>query len=278
MPMHVIKKINNNVALCIDSKGQELVAFGTGIGFPDTPYELTDMSRISRTYYNVDSSMYGLLNEIPAEIFEISGKLTDIAKSRLERKFNTNIVFSLADHINFAIKRIQTGISMRFTFSYDVEYLYPVEAELGNLALKLIRENCRIYLPKSEGTSIALHFINAEQPGEDVSEEDNFNQMVDSMTGVVERYFDIEINKSGFDYYRFCSHLRYFLKRLKENSQFDDQDIQLLEHIREKYPGAYQCVEKMIAHLPENLAEKCNEQELLYLTIYVIRLCNSQME
>lgn len=37
--MRVIKKINNNVALCLDSDNHELIAFGKGIGFPQIPYE-----------------------------------------------------------------------------------------------------------------------------------------------------------------------------------------------------------------------------------------------
>ena len=32
--MKVVKKINNNVAICLDSNNCELVAFGKGIGFP----------------------------------------------------------------------------------------------------------------------------------------------------------------------------------------------------------------------------------------------------
>lgn len=47
--MTVIKKINNNVAICRDGSQRELAAFGKGIGFPPTPYELTDLSKIDRT-------------------------------------------------------------------------------------------------------------------------------------------------------------------------------------------------------------------------------------
>ena len=43
--MKVIKKINNNVAVCIDNDGHELIAFGKGIGFPKIPYELTDLNK-----------------------------------------------------------------------------------------------------------------------------------------------------------------------------------------------------------------------------------------
>ncbi|MDR4947132.1 CAT RNA binding domain-containing protein [Neobacillus cucumis] len=30
--------MNNNAAICIDSAGNELVAIGTGMGFPPIPY------------------------------------------------------------------------------------------------------------------------------------------------------------------------------------------------------------------------------------------------
>ena len=31
--MRIIKKINNNVALCVDHSGREVVAMGKGLGF-----------------------------------------------------------------------------------------------------------------------------------------------------------------------------------------------------------------------------------------------------
>lgn len=51
--MQVIKKINNNVALCRDNNDRELIAFGKGIGFPKMPYTISDMSSIDRTFYCV---------------------------------------------------------------------------------------------------------------------------------------------------------------------------------------------------------------------------------
>lgn len=52
--MQIFKKINNNVALARDAKGRELVVFGKGIGFPAMPYELTDLSAVQRTFYDVN--------------------------------------------------------------------------------------------------------------------------------------------------------------------------------------------------------------------------------
>lgn len=63
--MKVIKKINNNVAIGLDGNGNEIILMGKGVGFPQTPYELKDMSVIDRTFYDIDSKYYGLLKEIP---------------------------------------------------------------------------------------------------------------------------------------------------------------------------------------------------------------------
>ena len=42
--MKIVKRINHNAALAIDDNGNELVILGKGVGFPKTPYELTDLS------------------------------------------------------------------------------------------------------------------------------------------------------------------------------------------------------------------------------------------
>lgn len=63
--MRVVKKVNNNVAVCIDSNGKELIAFGRGIGFPKTPYELDDLSKIDMTFYKLNRHFELLLTEIP---------------------------------------------------------------------------------------------------------------------------------------------------------------------------------------------------------------------
>ena len=67
--MEVYKKINNNVALARDAKGRELVVFGKGIGFASMPYELTDLSRIQRTFYDVNEKYFALLRDVPEPCF-----------------------------------------------------------------------------------------------------------------------------------------------------------------------------------------------------------------
>lgn len=136
--MKAIKKINNNVAICVDGNHKELVAFGKGIGFPQMPYEIKDIAQISMTFYKIDSRFYQLIEEIPEEIFEVSALIVDQARTKLKSSLNPNLVVSLADHLQFAIMRLKKYKKLEMMFSYDVEQLYPVETSIGKYALELI--------------------------------------------------------------------------------------------------------------------------------------------
>ena len=54
--MKLLKKINNNFALALDSKGTQIIVEGKGIGFRKMPEELADLSVISRTLLRSERS------------------------------------------------------------------------------------------------------------------------------------------------------------------------------------------------------------------------------
>ncbi|WP_019912956.1 CAT RNA binding domain-containing protein [Paenibacillus sp. HW567] len=131
--MKVTKKINNNVAICLDGNNKELIAFGKGIGFPATPYEITDLSVINMTFYRVDQRFYDLIGDIPENILEVTALIVDQARKCLMSPLNPNILVGLSDHINFAVIRLRKFKKMQMLFSYDIEQLYPKETELNNV-------------------------------------------------------------------------------------------------------------------------------------------------
>ena len=111
--MVVVKKINNNVAVCRDGNQRELIAFGKGIGFPSMPYELTDLNKIDRTFYNISQKYIPLLNDISTEIVDFTARqLTDI-QDKLPYETNPNLILTLADHLAFAMERVEKGSTSR---------------------------------------------------------------------------------------------------------------------------------------------------------------------
>lgn len=270
--MQVIKKINNNVVICLDNNNHELIAFGRGIGFPPTPYELNDISKIDRTYYGVNSSYLGLINEIPENIFKVSAKIVDMAVNYIDCELSSNLVFTLADHINFAIERNRANMNFKNPFLYDIQYFYEKEMDIGNLALKMIRRYLKVNLPEEEAGNIALHFINAEALNEKDKEFNFSDTIIEEVTHLIEKELDIRIKREDFNYSRFVSHLQYLIKRKDTAGNASSDNIKLCMEMKQEFPQIYQCVLKIRDYMAKKLEWELNEEEQLYLILHVNRL------
>ncbi|GAQ00836.1 transcriptional regulator [Companilactobacillus farciminis] len=278
--MRVVKKINNNVAVCLDSNGEELVAFGKGLGFGKMPYQLDDLNRISMTFYKLDFQYFQLLKEIPAEVFDVSAQIINEAKRILNKPLNPNVVFSLADHINFAIKRIKKYKDMQLPFSYDIEHLYPQETKVGAHALKIIKDRLNVSLPISEITAIAMHFVNSQYP-EEIKKQDkkSISELINQSTKILEQEFDINVNRQEFTYNRFIMHLRYYIKRIKTDKQINENDnLEMFELMKSKEPDIYVGAKRIADYIDKELSTNSNKDELFYLMIYVKRIVNKEIK
>lgn len=274
--MKVMKKINNNVAICIDDDNHELIAFGNGIGFHQMPYELRDLSIIWRTYYGVNPSYLHLFNEIPEEIFMISTKIIDLAKKHVVNGMNSNVIFTLADHINFAIERQKKNITLNMPFCYDIQHLYEKEMRVGELALGLIQKELKVHLPKEEAISIALHIINAESIQQNVENEANETQFIEALTELIEQDFSIQLNKKGFNYSRFVTHMQYLLKRSESDIRISSENKRLFTSMKETYAEVYACAEHINSYINTTLHWQLSEEEILYLMLHINRLCSRE--
>lgn len=274
--MKVIKKINNNVAVCMDNNNHELIAFGKGIGFPAMPYELEDLSKIDRTYYGVNENRLNLLNQIPEDVFEMSAKIVDYANGIIENELNPNIVFTLADHINFALERYKKGLAIKIPFSYDIQYLYETEMNIGEKAVKYINRKKKTVLSKDEAISIALHFVNAENMEIKKSGKIDESSIIDDITEIIEKKFEFSIDKDGFNYSRFVSHMQYLLKRQESNISVESDNEKIFMMLKEEYHSTYECVLDIGEYIERELGWKLNNEELLYLILHINRLCSRE--
>lgn len=270
--MQVIKKVNNNVAICLDSSNREIVAFGNGIGFPQVPYELQDLSIIKHTYYDVDDRYIGLLNELPEEVMEVASQIVEMARNSLQGELNSNVVFTLADHLAFAIERTKQHIDIKNPLTYDLKHLYPVEMKIGKKALQLIRETLDVQLSESEITSIALHLINAENGLGDINDTVRITKMANDITLIVRDFYDMEIDESGLAFSRFVVHLHYLMIRFSSKTVIEQANQSLYDFTKLKYPKTYQCLLKIKQYMETRCQMELNEDEELYLMIHLNRL------
>ncbi|MEF9921180.1 PRD domain-containing protein [Anaerorhabdus sp.] len=269
--MKLLKSINNNVALCVDSDGNQLVVFGKGVGFHKTSDEV-ELSKIERTYYDVDVSYIAMINELPEDIIKISDKIVFYARTLLDSNISSNLVFTLADHIHFCIQRYKKNLVLNLPITNDIEQLFEKEMEIGRYGVNLIKENYKILLPKEEMASIAIHIINAQEK-EKSSVNVESDELINEITTIIEDCFCTTINRDDFNYSRFVSHMHYLLKRLKEKRLINTKNRKIYETLVSSYRETYECTERISLYLSNKMKIELNDEEKLYLMLHVNRLC-----
>lgn len=282
--MIVTKKINNNVAACIDGNGRELVAFGKGIGFPQMPYELTDLRKIDRTFYDIGHQFLPLLNDIPENILIFTARMMDDILPELPYETSPNIVLTLADHIAFAIERSKKGVVLQMPSAYQLEHTYPQEIKIGRQFVQAIRQELCPMLPKNETQGIAMHFINARNglvdpqlPSTNLP-QDRIDELVEVSTQMIEEELNITVHRGTFNYVRFATHVEYLLQRLFEEQHIDSDNLQMYRSIREEYPEISACVDRISKYFLKELGATLTEEERLYLILHVNRVCAKENE
>ena len=266
--MKVIRNINNNVAVCIDSAGKELIAVGKGIGFRKPPYEI-DVKDVERTYYNLDHRYLSLLESIDEDIFHVAVQVRSCAESR-NIITNQNLVFSLADHIHYAIERVKKGITFQLPIEHDIQNMFPEELAVGRVALTLIEERLGQKMPEEEAVYIAIDILNSEQ--ETNRKWHVEGQLIEDIMTIVSEKMNVPINKKSFSYSRFVSHLYYLLERSDKDPIVGNKA--LLMSIIKTNPKEYECALAVKQKIDLDLSKNISSDEVLYLSLHISRLCD----
>lgn len=274
--MKIVLRINHNAALALDGNGNELVVLGKGVGFPQVPYELNDMSKISKTFYDVDSRYMELIASLSQPILLASADIVEQAEINLASDLNANLVFTLADHLNFAIERIKKGIEFATPLAYDVRHLYPTEYELGQLALDIVEDYVQFRLPESEAVNIAIHLINAEVETGDMHSMLLTIKIMTDVEQIIEKELRIVLDRDSFQYSRFIMHLRYLIQRLSEGKQLQDGIGVMLKGLMFQYPNVHACAQHISKYFKEKWSWECTQDELFYLMIHINRVREKQ--
>lgn len=270
--MKLIKKINTSAALALDSDGREIVVLGKGIGFPQMPYELDDMSKIERTFYDVDPKYLDMIADMPQAILVVSANVAELAHVELECDLNPNLPFTLADHLNFAHQRLKNGLDLTMPIAYDIEHLYPHEYELGLQALDMLQREAGIVLPKHEAVNVAMHLINARAETGNLHSVMKVVQIIGQVESIVEEQLHFKLDKDSYNYSRFVMHLRYLIQRLSSGAVVEKRDDAMLRSLARTYPDIYTCALKVTDYLKGTWGWDCGNNELVYLILHIYRV------
>ena len=78
-------------------------------------------------------------------------------------------------------------------------------------------------LPRAEAVSIALHIVNAELEGSDLSSTLTAVEVLDEVTTSVEQELGIVLNRESYNYARFAMHIQFLVRRLSAGGAMEQR-------------------------------------------------------
>ena len=271
--MIINKVLNNNVVTIISENSEEAVVMGRGIAFQKKKGDEIDESKIEKIFVlenkSINEKLLTLVNDIPAKYLEVAENI--IATLNTEAIAEENIYLTLTDHISFAISRAEKNLEIKNAMLWDIKRLHKVEFEIGIHALKIIEENLNFELPEDEAASIAMHILNGELDQE-MPEIVDMIKLIEEILKMVKYHFNIEFDEESINYYRFITHLKFFTQRLSSGRYYEDNDNDLFDMIKLKYPNSYECVKRIEGFVKQKYGTQLTKEEMLYLIIHTARV------
>lgn len=277
--MITIKKSLNNSMLLVDNDQREMILFGKGIGFGAKPGTHIDLAQVEKVFLPLSDlksrHFLSLTDTIPAAFFDISHEILILARSLCGDKLNSVLLFTLAEHLHFAVERSRSGQTILNKLSWEVKRYYPQEYSVGLQARAQVNEKFDVELPEDEAVNIAFHLINASSQEDDSTAHQQV-ELVNRIADIVRYKLGKTIDTQSVNYMRFITHLRYFAERVLAGkialSETDDFYQELMRH----RPDAMTVSWVIRDYVQDKYQLTLPKDELTWLSIHISRLMDGQ--
>ena len=273
--MHkVIKVLNNNTVLASDDTA-EVIIMCKGIGFAKKANDLFEPPTNAKKYVMQRSSdnvrkSSKVIDYIDPIYLEIAAEILKITASRFE-EVDTSILLPLADHIYYAIKRMNENIVPNNPFIYDIRLLFPDEYVIGEEAKRVIKKYVGKEINEDEIGFITLH-IHAAVSSNQVADSMEAIRIVNESIVNLQDSLHITIDVESISYVRLMNHIKFLILRLSKNEKLQ---MNISEFTKERFPFAYEQSVKMCNALSKALKKELPEEEVGYLALHLERILSS---
>ena len=272
--MKIAKILNNNVVVILDEHGREQVVMGRGLGFQKQVGEWLEKENIEKVFALQSDELVArlgeLLSQIPLEVMTTCDRIIELSRQRLG-KLQDSLYITLTDHCHFAIERQKKGLAIRNVLLWEIKRLYPKEYLLGQEALAIIEKRLGVQLAEDEAGFIALHLVTAQLNSE-MPEVMHVTRVMQEILQIVKYQLRFEYDEDSLSYQRFVTHLKFFAQRMLSRNVVADDDATLHAAVKENYPRAWRCAEKINHHLVTEYQRELTTEEIMFLAIHIERV------
>ncbi|MCB4954940.1 PRD domain-containing protein [Streptococcus mutans] len=280
--MKIEKVFNNNVVQILGINNEEIIVMGKGLGFQKKPGDEVNQDLIEKRFIlqNTNTDMVGELSrvyvDLDSEEIDLVLEIIHQGQEKLGQTFDISLYIALADHLHYTIQRTREGLTLQNPLAWEVRKFYPKEFQLGKDTIELVKEKMMLQLADDEAASIALHFINAQKDGGLLEKNRLISKIVSDILEIIRLHFGEVRDEESISYNRFITHVQYFAQRVANGLVQGKNDAFLYEQVKENYPHAFACTEKIKSYVESAYNFAMSRDEQVYLTIHIQRLETSQ--
>lgn len=271
--MRVVKILNNN-AFISEVNGEEIIVVGKGVAFQkkinDEIMLDENMKIFSNSKSQMNEKMKNVILNIPESYLEITDIIVEMLKKDYNKELHDIIYVSLTEHIHSAVERLKNGIEIKNPLLNEIKSLYRDEYNIAVKGLDVIKEKLGVKFNKDEAGYITSHIINAQLDG-GMNNTAEITRIVQKILNIIEFNLLIDIKEESPSYDRVITHLKFLSLRVLNNT-INDEDDELFEIFKKKYPECYNCVNVIADYFIKEYNYELTKAEKMYLIIYIQRL------
>ena len=210
---------------------------------------------------------------IAPEFLEVTNAVLDEAE-KIFGKIDRMVLFPLADHIAFAVKRIQNHEQISNPLTEDIRVLFHMEFKAAESIRPLLQKQFGIDIEDDEVGYVALHIHSAIED-EKVSQAMQMARSVRECISMVEEAIGKPIDIASLSYNRLMNHIRYMVARALSGEKLK---VNMNDYMEVKFPESFGMAQAVCDQVGESLGVKLEEVETGYLAMHIERVANDERE
>lgn len=277
--MYRVKKVlNHNAVIVVHSeKMSEYLILGKGIGFGRKVSEYIDIRPGDTVYHLSESTERGnaweMARSIEPECLEIADEILNEAEKAFG-KIDRSILFPMADHIEYAVKRVKNHEQISNPLTEDIRILFHMEFKVAMCIVPILERRMGIRMGEDEVGYIALH-IHSSIEDEKVSQAMQMAQAVRECISLVEHEIGRNIDVMSLSYNRLMNHIRYMVARAISGEKLK---VNMNDYMGIKFPQAFQMARTVCQQIGKSLKCELNDVEIGYLAMHIERVASSELD
>jgi transcriptional antiterminator len=268
----VKKALNHNTLIAIGmDDNQEYLLIGKGIGFGKKVSERLEIPDDCTVYSLMEHTERGkaldLVKGIDPIFLEIAQEILKEGE-RVFGKIDRSILFPMADHIAFAVKRIKNNEQISNPLTGDIQALFHMEYKTAECVKPILKERLQVDIDEHEIGYIALHIHSAIED-ENVALSMQIARTVRECIQLVENEIGINIDVMSLSYNRLMNHVRYMVARAVRDEKLK---LNMNDYMSVKFPASFSIATTVCEHLSRYLKKTLDEVEIGYLAMHIERV------